>query len=81
MERQIKITRIGEKLSCKSYDRISIEFSPDDLERIERIFKDRATNEKDYFRQGQEREMKELFREALSLWEERFASTKIEKEE
>jgi len=69
MTRKIEIIRLGDNYGCCFDDRISIEFSPNEISDIESVFEERALSEKSYCQQGREREMKDLFREAYVKWE------------
>ena len=69
MDREIKVTKCGEQNGCLFSDRVSIEFSPSELETLERIFEQRAINAIRYNEQGDERDMRELFGEGFRMWE------------
>ncbi len=69
MDREIKVTKCGELLSCESEDRISIEFSPIDLLNLKEIFQIRALDATDYNKQADERGMRELFMRGRVMWE------------
>ena len=44
MDREIKVTKCGEQKGCLFDDRVSIEFSPSELEALKNIFEQRAVN-------------------------------------
>ena len=69
MDRKIKVIKCGELFNCESGDRISIEFSASEVSILKEVFEERAMNATDYLKQGDEREMRELFITALLIWE------------
>jgi len=69
MGREIKVTKCGEQQGCSLDDRVSIEFSPSELETLKYIFEDRAIDTTRYNDQGNEREMHDLFSTARRMWE------------
>lgn len=69
-ERVIKVVHCGSVLSCEEDDRISIEFSPDELRRFTEIFLHRALEAETFTQQGFDREMKEMYGSARDKWRE-----------
>lgn len=69
MDREIKVTKCGEQKGCLFDDRVSIEFSPSELEALKNIFEQRAVNATRYNEQGEERDMCEVYTEAYEMWE------------
>ena len=69
MDREIKVTKCGERQGCEFDDRISIEFEPSELTDLLLTFKRRAEREGNYNQQGRERERCELFTTAREMWE------------
>jgi len=67
-DRIIKVVRCGCTLISGYHDRISIEFSPDELLQLEKIFIHRALNAETYVQQDFEREMKNTYNSARELW-------------
>ena len=68
-QREIKVTKCGEQQGCLFDDRVSIEFSPSELETLKQIFEQRAVNATRYNEQGDERDMCELYTKAYEMWE------------
>jgi hypothetical protein len=67
-ERVIRVVLCGSVLSCESDDRISIEFSPDELRRLTEIFLHRSLEAETFGQQGFEREMKKIYSDAREKW-------------
>lgn len=70
-KRKIEVVRIGEKSASGLNDRVSIEFSPHELEAMKQIFMTRAINAETYIGQTEEREMAEVFDEANRMRKEK----------
>ena len=68
-EREIKVTKCGEQQGCLFDDCVSIEFTPSELEALKYIFEQRAINATRYDKQGDERDMCELYTRARKMWE------------
>lgn len=69
MDRKIKVTKCGEQINCEFDDRIGIEFSPAKVLILKEIFEERAMDAEDYWKQGDKRDMCELFTTAREMWE------------
>lgn len=69
-KRKIEVVKVGEKTGCLLNDRISIEFSPNDLVSLKEIFEVRALKAASFSRQTEEREMVEVFDGAHRIWRE-----------
>ena len=67
---KIKVVKLGEYEGCSFDDRISIEFSPANIEHLEEIFEERSIRANDYYDQTIERKFKDLFEQALLEWKE-----------
>ena len=70
MEKRKIGVEIGEKSGCLINDRISVEFSPNELKWLKEIFEVRALKAGTYSRQTEERDMVEVFDEAYRTWRE-----------
>jgi len=68
MDREIKVTKCGDKSGCLFSDRVSIEFCPSELETLGVIFEQRALNATRYNEQGNERAASDLFTKAYKMW-------------
>ena len=69
MDIETKVTECGEWNGSLFNDRVSIEFSPSELETLKQIFEQRALNAIHYNEQGAERDMCELFGKAYEIWQ------------
>ena len=67
-KRKIEVVKLGEKEGCFFNDRISIELSPSEIERLKGIFTFRALKAGTYVVQTAEREMHDVFGEAYKMW-------------
>ena len=61
--------KLGEEKECVFKDRIAVEFSPAELERLRGVFRDRALSDRDYGEQGEDREIADRFDTAHRDWE------------
>ena len=69
MDREIKVTKCGEIQNSLFNDRVSIEFTPFELETLKKVFKERAMNANHYDEQGNERDKCGVFTKAYEVWE------------
>ena len=67
-KRKIEVVKLGEKEGCIFNDRVSIELSPSEIERLKVIFTFRALKAGTYVVQTAEREMHDIFDEAYGMW-------------
>lgn len=68
---KVEVTKLGEKYMCKFDDKIAIELNPYTIERIARIFKEKALTTTNYGQQGSDRAICDLFEHAHYVWEEK----------
>lgn len=69
MDREIKVTKCNDQGAYEFDDRISIEFMPIELFELKGLFEARALETKDFSKQGDEREMHDVFAAAREMWE------------
>lgn len=60
--------KLGQQKGCAFDDRVGIELSPNDLEAMITIFKERALDSESYYQQGWNRDMVALFEDAYADW-------------
>jgi len=79
---KIKLVKLGNKVGCIFDDLIQIQLSPDWIEEISNVFRQKALNNKDYVSQGFDREKTDFFSEVLDVWrKERDEIDKLTKDE
>lgn len=65
---EIKVVKLGDKNGCLFDDLIQIQVSPDWLQEITDVFKEKALNNKNYDFQGLDREKADFFDKAYNTW-------------
>jgi hypothetical protein len=65
---KIKLVKLGDMEGCIFNDLVQIQISPDWIEEITNMFKEKALNNKDYASQGFNREKADFFSEAFNVW-------------
>ena len=65
---EIKVVRLGDKVGCVFDDLVQVQLSPDWLEDITNVFKEKAINNKEYISQGFDRDKANFFGLALETW-------------
>ena len=70
-KRKIEVVKLGEKQECLLNDRVSIEFSPNELQAIKYAYTKSALNAESYSLQTEEREMHGIFEKAFGMWEKK----------
>lgn len=69
-ERVITVVRAGVQTGCELNDRVSIEFSPNELLTLMYHFRGQAMEAEEYTLQTDMREKQKTFREAHHQWED-----------
>ena len=70
-ERIINIAHCGDKVGCSFKDRVSVDFSPNEVSTLQILFKELAMDAKDYGTQTAMRKMHEAFSTAYGMWEDK----------
>ena len=65
---KIKLVKLGDKEGCIFNDLVQIQISPDWIEEISDVFKQKAMDDIDYAIQGFDREKADFFSEAFETW-------------
>ena len=65
---KIKMLHLGEQSGCTSKDIIQVNLSPDWLEEIAYVYKEKALHNKDYVSQGFNRQKADFFDMAYREW-------------